>query len=267
MDVFVLGHRGMLGHVVCRYLSEQGIRVVTSDERYTAAAVDPLVGTVRESECPWVVNAIGLIKQKSVDAAALMRINAQLPAQLKAQLKPFQRIIHPSTDCVFSGKSGGYGRKDHCDATDDYGFSKLLGEAPAELGRFQVFRTSIIGPELSRGHGLMGWFLRQTTEVKGFVNHRWNGITTLEWAKLCGEYIAGRLVPADEVVQFGTTSAVSKFELLQMVRGRWEHPINIVPVNAPDSIDRTLVPDLQCKPIDQQLRELREWVGDPPSLQ
>lgn len=259
MSVFVLGHRGMLGHTVQRYLTEQGHKVSTSDLRYTGASDDPLVAAVRASGCRWVVNGIGLIKQKSTHPGDLLLVNARLPAQLKVQLSPDQCVIHPSTDCVFSGRQGKYAATQFPDATDDYGYSKLLGEAPAQLGRFQVLRGSIIGPERAGGHGLMGWFLRQTGPVRGFTNHFWNGITTLEWAKICAEIISGRWIPHQPLLQVGTKDPVSKHDLLRMISSTWGLNTWIEPFEPPEAVDRTLVPELIRNSLGDQLMELRVW--------
>src|SRR6185437_14510266 len=125
--MFVLGHRGMLGHVVARYAAEAGWEVVTSPLRYAAGARDPLVEQVRESGASIVVNCLGLTKQRSDDRAALYMANAVFPVQLAMRMQPTQYLVHASTDCVFAGTRGDYRVDDECDATDAYGFSKLLG--------------------------------------------------------------------------------------------------------------------------------------------
>src|SRR5439155_12267180 len=105
-------HRGMLGHVVALYFRESGFDVVTSEARYTGGPRDDLVEEVRTSQAGWVVNAIGRIKQKSTDAVQLLLTNAQLPVHLAARLRPGQRLLHASTDCVFSGRRGLYHTSD-----------------------------------------------------------------------------------------------------------------------------------------------------------
>ena len=97
----------------------------------------------------------------------------------------------------------------------------------ADDPRCAVIRTSIIGPELGEGHGLMGWFLRQDGEVNGYVNHLWNGITTLEWAKVCFEIISRGDSPRRAIAQPGIEPAVSKYELLALISRVWEKEIRI----------------------------------------
>jgi len=264
-DVFVLGTGGMLGHVVAAWLADCGWKVVRGTARFTGGPDDALVSEARASGCPWVINCVGRIKQKCADADELFRVNARLPAQLKTGLDTHQKVIHPSTDCVFSGRRGWYRVEERPDADDDYGFSKLLGEAPAEAGKFFVVRTSIVGPELGVGHGLMGWFFRQKGSVNGFTNHYWNGITTLEWAKLCHEIMSGKVIGSSmigtSIMQAGVTERVSKFELLGLFGRFWKLDIPIVPLETPSIIDRTLKPEWVRPPLEVQLSELSSWYG------
>jgi dTDP-4-dehydrorhamnose reductase len=154
---------------------------------------------------------------------------------------------------------GNYATDDERDAEDVYGFSKALGEVVAETGKCQIIRASIIGPQLKGGAGLMGWFQSQRTSVKGFTNHHWNGITTLEWAKLASEIMRGELTPARPILQVSSAAPLSKFELLQAISETWAHHINIEPVAAPQRIDRTLAGDLVRSSILSQLREQYAW--------
>lgn len=265
--VFVLGHRGMLGHVAARWFAERGHEVRTTDARYTAAARDPLVEAVRESDARWVVNCLGRIKQKSADPAELYRSNTLLPLQLASRLRPDQHLVHASSDCVFSGTRGGYRADEPGDADDVYGVSKLLGEAVGHAPNATVVRVSIIGPELGDGRGLMGWFLTQPADrpVNGFTDHRWNGITTLEWARLVDgllERLArGTRPPA--LFQPGT-DAISKYELLVQLRDVFATGHEIRPVASGTRVDRTLVPDPHLGALRPQLEALRDWYAPAP---
>lgn len=264
--VFVVGHRGMLGHVVARHLAERGHRVLTSPARYAAGARDPLVEAVRDSRAAWVVNCLGRIWQKSTDPAELHRANALFPIHLGERLHAEQRLLHASTDCVFAGRRGGYRVDDERDAEDIYGVSKLLGEAVARRPRTTVVRTSIVGPErpdaAGAGKGLLAWFLSQPEgePLRGFTNHRWNGITTLEWAKLADELIAaadrGAALPS--VIQ-PATEVVTKYELLCRFRQAFDTAHVIDPVAAAEGADRSLVPTHPRAPIEAQLAELSAW--------
>ncbi len=259
MRVFVLGHRGMLGHVVARFLEQQGCEVVTSPARYGGAARDPLVETVRDSGSAWVVNALGRIKQKTEDPSELYLANSVFPLHLRTRMRPEQRLIHASSDCVFSGRRGQYSIADERDAEDVYGLSKALGEAAAQSDRCWVIRTSIIGPELGKGWGLMGWFLRQSGEVSGYTNHHWNGITTLEWAAIAWELMNGRLSAEGPLIQAGTWPAMSKCEVLRLIGKAWCLAVSVRPTEAKDAVDRTLLPTFKCPDLEHQLSRLRAW--------
>jgi dTDP-4-dehydrorhamnose reductase len=259
MKVFVAGHRGMLGHVAARYFAEHGCRVVTSEQRYQALLHDPLVEEIRNSECSWVVNALGKIKQKCLEPDALFQANTLFPVHLKKRLRRDQRLIYASTDCVFSGRSGHYSIDSEPDPEDVYGLSKLLGECVAEPGRAYVLRTSVIGPESTYGVGLMSWFLQQQGSVRGFVNHLWNGITSLEWSKVCLELMHGQQPLETPLWQVGVWPPVSKYELLQMIGSAWGHGVLIEAVNAPGSVDRSLKPTWVRHALPAQLLELKQW--------
>jgi dTDP-4-dehydrorhamnose reductase len=259
MRVFVLGHRGMLGHVVARFLEQKGCEVVTSPLRYAGAARDPLVETVRNSGCDWVVNALGRIKQKTEDPNELYLANSVFPLHISTRLRSEQRLIHASSDCVFSGRRGRYAIGDERDAEDVYGLSKALGEAAAQSGRCWVIRTSIIGPELGTGWGLMGWFLRQSGEVNGYTNHLWNGITTLDWAEVACELINGQHRAEGPLIQAGTSPAMSKCEVLRLIGKAWGHGVTVRPAEARDAVDRTLLPSLKRPELECQLFALRAW--------
>jgi dTDP-4-dehydrorhamnose reductase len=265
---FVLGHRGMLGHVVARHLESEGIAVRTSDLRYSGSPTDALVEAVRASGAPLVVNCLGRIKQKSTDPADLATANALFPLHLVQRLHAGQHLVHASTDCVFAGTRGSYRVDDERDAADDYGRSKVLGEGVARWPNATVVRVSIIGPDIAgpgaAGRGLLGWMLAQPADVplRGFTNHRWNGITTLEWARVAVELVArrnaGERIPA--VVQPGS-DAVTKHELLGMIREAFDTGHTIEPVEAPEAVDRTLVPTMHRPSIAEQLRAMAAWHG------
>ena len=260
MKVFVLGHRGMLGHVVARYLREQSLEVFTSDLRYTGLPTDSLIEAVRNSPADWVVNAIGKVDVKSTPTTEMMLVNAQLPVHLKSFLRPNQRMIHASSDGVFSGKLGNYDENAERDAEDVYGLSKILAEVVAEPGKALVIRCSIIGPASEQQGGLMQWMMAQSGTVKGFTNHLWNGITTLEWAKISHEIITGKFDSANAIVQAASAEPLSKFEILRQIAQTWDHAVKIEPAEAPVTVNRALNPTLKRAPLLQQLQDLKAWV-------
>jgi dTDP-4-dehydrorhamnose reductase len=265
--VFVLGHRGMLGHVVARLFADRGYSVETSTDRYGGGTRDPLIEAARESGCGAVINCLGSTKRRAGDQAELYASNAIFPAQLVTRLRADQHLIHPSTDCVFEGTRGGYRIDEEPDAADAYGFSKRLGEVIAGRPNVTVLRVSIVGPDRPDGRSLLGWFFRQPagSYVPGYTNHRWNGITTLEWATIALDALqrrhrGQRVAP---ILQPGT-APVTKYELLVAARDVYGRDAHIVPTAAPQSVDRTLVPTDMRDPIGAQLIRMRDWYGPLP---
>lgn len=170
-----------------------------------------------------VINAVGLIKQNVglQDLIATVKINALLPQQLAVECaERGKRLIHVSTDCVFSGRRGGYSENDEPDPIDFYGRSKLLGEVP-EPGL--TLRTSIIGHEVRRHASLVDWFLTHPqTAVQGFDRAIFSGVTTHEFARLLAEVVLPR--PDLTGLYHVSSEPISKYRLLQVVAGQygWE---------------------------------------------
>jgi dTDP-4-dehydrorhamnose reductase len=163
-----------------------------------------------------VINCVGLVKQLSaaLDPLRALPVNAVLPHRLAALCQATgARLIHISTDCVFSGKTGRYVETDVPDADDLYGRSKLLGEV--DYPHAVTLRTSIIGPELNGNHGLVGWFLSQDGPVQGFRRAIFSGLPTVELAAV----IRDRVLPRPELqgLYHVASSPINKFELLRLV--------------------------------------------------
>jgi dTDP-4-dehydrorhamnose reductase len=270
MRVFVLGHRGMLGHVVARAVAGRGHEIVTSSERYDGSPHDPLIETVRASGCPAVLNCLGSVKRRDSDRAELYAVNALLPVHLAVRLRPQQHLVHASTDCVFDGRRGQYRVDEEPSAEDSYGFSKRMGEVIANRPNVTVIRVSVVGPEQrTEARGLLAWFLRQPTdtEIPGYIDWRWNGITTLEWASVALEVVERRRrgEPLAPIVQPGI-APMSKYELLVAFRDVYATGHRVAPSRAPRAIDRTLVPTEERAPIAEQLAQLRAWYGTPVAV-
>ena len=187
--ILVLGHRGMLGNAVYRYFSSlSDYEVLTMVARFEEEGFE---GEIKDKSPDYIINCIGIIPQKNPDVSLYKKTNVELPAVLEGLGIP---TVLPSTDCEFSGTISStkkYTKKDTRDAQDDYGKSK------AEISRLvetlfkntKIIRTSIIGHEERTHLSLLDWFLNSEGSVNGFTNHYWNGITTLEWAKLCKNLI------------------------------------------------------------------------------
>jgi dTDP-4-dehydrorhamnose reductase len=227
---------------------------------------EPFFGKVRQAAPDVVINAMGLIKQKSADVRALTCANAAMPLALRLALPHEVVLVHASTDCVFSGKYGQRRTSDLPDPTDFYGLSKTLGETVADYPNTFVLRVSIIGPEKAEnGKGLFEWFLSQSGKpsVPGYSNHLWNGITTLEWCERVDDLLGagrGELRNRGRLIQLGTRESYSKAEMLRLFCRALGLRTPIDECSAGTALDRTLVPDLVCKPLADQLAELVPWL-------
>lgn len=175
-----------------------------------------------------VVNCIGLIKQRAEaeDPLQALAINASLPHRLARLCELTNaRLVHISTDCVFSGRRGNYLESDEADAQDLYGRSKFLGEV--DYPHAVTLRTSIIGHELSGALGLVNWFLSQQEAVKGYTQAIFSGLPTCELARVLLE----RVLPKPELrgVYHVSAAPISKFDLLQLVNRVYEKGLRIEP--------------------------------------
>ena len=156
-----------------------------------------------------IVNCIGIVKIP-VDNLTRVAVNSLFPLQLARLCKATGiRLIHISTDCVFSGKHGNYSETQTPDPRDAYGQSKLLGEPTNCL----VLRTSMVGRELGSKRGLLEWFLVQNGVVFGYLNHRFNGLTTLALSELICDLI-DQYPTLTGTYHIGTEPAISKYDLL-----------------------------------------------------
>ncbi len=250
MKILILGATGMLGHKLMQVLSKQF--PVTGTLRGSATALSDhlvfsgmhLIGNTRADEITSireaiersdpdvVINCIGIVKQlpEAQDPLKSISINALFPHQL-AQLcrERTIRLIHMSTDCVFSGKKGCYAEDDPSDADDLYGRTKFLGEV-SYPGCLTV-RTSIIGRELGTTHGLVEWFLGQEGKtVPGYKNAIFSGLTTNALAAILGDIIAG-YPDLSGVVQVASRP-ISKYDLLVLLKKVYGIPVDIRPDTA-----------------------------------
>lgn len=258
MNVLILGVTGMLGSTVFRQLSADqryqlwgtlrsagGLRYFPADTHsHLLSNVDVLdqdgLVTVLERVRPNVViNCVGLIKQlaDAKDPLSALPINAMLPHRLaKLCALAGARLIHISTDCVFSGRKGLYAEEDMSDAEDLYGKSKFIGELH-DLPHAITLRTSIIGHELGSNFSLIDWFLAQNGPVKGYTKAIFSGLPTVELARVVKDYV----IPTPELhgLYHVSVAPIDKLALLKLVADVYEKKIEIIP-DAQVCIDRSL---------------------------
>jgi len=261
--ILILGAAGMLGHKLCQRLPGQGYEVVATvrqtRERYApykevfgqtrlvegidAMNFESLAALVKKEKPFAVVNCVGLIKQHREAENRLLAIalNSYLPHRLDALCADEgARLVHFSTDCVFSGHKGQYRESDLSDAEDVYGRSKYLGETEGPAGDAVTLRSSIIGRELiGPKHGLFEWFLGQRGKrIGGFTKAIYTGFTTIEMARIVAKVLAAQK-PLRGVYQVAS-APISKFDLLALLREIGGYPVEI-DANREFACDRSLV--------------------------
>ena len=277
MKVLVLGASGMLGNAVLRFFSASpgfevfgtvrsadSLRLLPADlqqrisysgdvESMDGSYVEGVLQLLDRLHPEVVINCIGVVKQLAAanDVLTALPVNSLLPHRLVRLCRLARaRLIHISTDCVFSGAAGMYREQDTPDASDLYGVSKRLGEVddPQAI----TLRTSIIGPELAGGHGLLAWFLAQRGRVKGFTRAIFSGLPTVELARLMREVV----IPHPELHGLHHVSAepISKYRLLQLFAQVYGVSIEIEP-DAELIIDRSLD--------SSRFRRLTGWTPPP----
>lgn len=255
--VLILGASGMLGHKLLQRLGESGhdvAGVVRADRATSPLAGLPLFAgrnvswnvdamswprlerVLQEHRPEVVVNALGVIKQRTeITAPAIwIQINALLPHLVADTLAVWGgRLIHISSDCVFSGNRGGYLEADFTDADDLYGRTKALGEV-TDRPNAVTLRTSIIGRELHHHRSLLDWLLSQNHgRVQGYSRVIYSGSTTLEMAAVVDRVI--RQHPALHGLYQVATEPITKDALIRQLIEAYRLDIQVTTVDTPVS--------------------------------
>lgn len=256
--ILVLGVTGMLGSAVLRVFSADPLHEVWGTLRNAAALryfpqheqprllcgvnvldQDALTAVMAQLRPDVVINCVGLIKQlaDAKDPLTALPINAMLPHRLARLCELVgARLIHVSTDCVFSGRKGLYQEGDLSDAEDLYGKSKCIGELH-DLPHAITLRTSIIGHELGSSYALVDWFLSQQGGVKGFTKAIFSGLPTVELARVMKDFVIPH--PRLNGLYHVAAAPIDKFKLLSLVAVQYAKQIEIRPDDAL-VIDRSL---------------------------
>ena len=240
-----MGASGMLGNAVLRMFAQSPEYEVYGTVRSPSSAAllpatvrdrliagievtdpDSLLRAFDEARPVAVINCVGLVKQLAAanDPLDAIPLNAILPHRLaRICAATGARLVHLSTDCVFSGTRGMYREDDFADADDLYGRSKFLGETAAP--HTITLRTSIIGHELAGARSLVGWFLAQTGPVKGFARAIFSGLPTVEIARVIRDHVLPR--PALAGLYHLSAEPISKYDLLRLIGERYGKDIAI----------------------------------------
>jgi dTDP-4-dehydrorhamnose reductase len=266
-----MGASGMAGHTISMYLGEQG-HDVTGFDMLPVKHCKSIVGNARDTETiremitegkyDSVINCIGILNQFAESNKELATfLNSYFPHFLASVTRDMDtQIIHMSTDCVFSGKHGGYKEDDLRDGETFYDRSKALGELDDDKNI--TLRNSIVGPDINpKGIGLMNWFMQQSGTINGFTKAIWTGQTTLQLAKTME--VAARQ-KAHGLYNTVPKEPISKYDLLKLLNHYLrDDALTIVPSDAlaaDKSLCRTrfdfeyIIPDYET-----MIRELAVW--------
>jgi len=223
--ILILGATGLIGHQVFMCLKANKDYEVFNFARQRKIAEDTVLLDARnehrleqailEIKPDVIVNCMGiLIAEANRDPENAIFLNAYMPQRLKSIANVLDaKLVHISTDCVFSGKKGTYSETDIKDADDTYGRAKALGEVIESP--HVTLRTSVVGPEIKDGEELFHWFMSQEGKIKGFTKSFWSGVTTLELAKAVGWVIENDIQGLYHVTN---GQPINKFDLLMLFK-------------------------------------------------
>lgn len=238
MKIHILGSTGMLGSCLTKYIkSKKDVEVLVYNRNDFDATHDCKWLDNKISKGDYVINCVGVLKPyvTRTGKTDTIRINALFP-QLIADscAKKGVKVFNISTDCVFTGSKGSYVESDVCDAADLYGITKSINPDPATC-----YRTSFIGEE-SSGVGLIRWLIENKgTDIKGYTNCIWNGLTCLEMSK----YIYKSITTDVDIIglrHIYSPDSVSKYELCSLINEVYDLNIDIKPTVA-TSITGTMI--------------------------
>ena len=275
--VLILGSTGMLGHQVVNYflrfhdydVIDIALRSKLREKTIMLDITDRVAfeKVVIEQSPDFIVNCIGVLIHGSSNVGNAIYLNAYFPHQLKKISKNIDaKLIHISTDCVFSGSKGGYIESDVKDGKGVYPQTKILGEIEDDSNL--TLRTSIIGPELKiNGEGLFHWFMNQQGDISGFTKAIWSGVTTIELAKAVKWSIDNHITGLYHVTN---NTIISKYELLKLFQIHTKKDININRVggnNVDKSfIDTRLLMNYKIPSYDEMISDMATLIGNDRSL-
>ncbi|MDA8957072.1 sugar nucleotide-binding protein [bacterium] len=273
--ILVIGCRGMAGHVVKTYLESiemyevwgiaRGVKPENNLINLDVSGTKELEDILNKGGFDVVINCIGLLNKTAEDNPDLaVWFNSYLPHLLAFYGKKNNfKLIHISTDCVFSGKEGGYKEDSFKNGIGFYAQSKALGEVvnSKEL----TLRTSIIGPELKQnGIGLFHWFMNQTDEIFGFTEAFWSGVTTIELAKGIHEAIKQDLTG---LYHFVNNTKICKFDLVEQFNFIFKDGKTKITPKSNYKIDKSLINtrndfNYEVPAYEVMIKEMKKWILD-----
>ena len=285
--VLVLGATGMLGSMVYGYLDKYSRHKIAGTARnnifpQSFEVFDFFEGEKRYDflkDFDYIINCIGIIKPfcKDDDPKGVFNaisINTLFPRRLSEFLRNSKtKVVQIATDCVYSGRVGQYNEDSVHDALDVYGKTKSLGEVNRD--NLLNIRCSLVGPDKHKKVSLLEWSLNQKdgAKLKGYAHHKWNGVTTLQFAKVCQRIIDNnlfdRLRKTSHIHHYLPNKTVNKYELLKIFAGVFDRNYSIEEVDdVGEPVDRTLSTKFSSlKPVDKNdmkeaVRELKNYSAE-----
>lgn len=278
MKILVLGVSGMVGHTIALYLKEQGHNVLGFARHEVsfipciagnATDIDALRALISHGSFDSIINCIGILNQsaeKHKERAVFL--NSYFPHFLADETEgTATQVIHISTDCVFSGRTGNYTEDSLRDGETFYDRTKALGEL--EDSKNITLRSSIVGPDINpNGIGLFNWFMKQSGEIYGYTGAMWTGVTTLQLAKIIERAAEQKAHGLYNIVH---DHNISKYDLLRLFnRYLRNDTVEIIPHDeflADKTLVRTRFDFAETVPgYDTMVREMADWLKTHASL-
>jgi len=268
MKIIIFGSNGMLGNYVKTFLTQKKYEIIALTRKdfdlcnINIIELDIFMKKINLMENDIIINCCGIIPQSSayrnVNKQMYYKINSIFPIILSSICDKYNvKMIHITTDCVFSGKNGNYNENSVHDEINDYGVSKSLGE----LCKATIIRTSIIGEEIYNKCSLLEWVKSNYNgKINGFNNHYWNGVTCLELSKIIDNIIINNNFWVG-VRHIHSPNKVSKYELVKMINDVYNLNIKINELET-EIIDKSLctIYDLNkfnVLELHEQIKELK----------
>jgi dTDP-4-dehydrorhamnose reductase len=243
MEIYILGSTGMLGRYVTKYLAQQNKvveinRDIIDASQQTEQSLELVLTSSGVKEGDVIINCMGTIKPRVDQLGDLnaVLVNSVFPRLLANVCeKNNWNMIHPTTDCVYTGNKGSYSEEDKYDVNDVYGMSKAMGEP----NNCTVVRTSIIGEEIGQNRSLVEWVKSNAgKEIFGFTNHLWNGVTCLQFGKICETII--KTNNYWKGIKHLHSNTLNKKELVETISEVYDLNITVNAKETPISCDRSL---------------------------
>jgi len=277
LKVLLLGSAGMAGHVLKEELSRNITNIelvdIARSSQYTRPTIQmdvtnfiELENLIANSNFDYIINSVGILNKTAEDNPdRAILINSYLPHFLEKVTENHKtKIIHISTDCVFSGKKGAYVETDLRDGIGFYAQTKALGELINN--KDLTIRTSIVGPDLNKtGIGLFNWFIKQNGSVNGYTKAFWSGVTTIQLAKSIKEII-NLNIPITGLMHLTNNDKISKYNLLILFKKIFE--LNNIDVEESHTyeVDKSLINTrndyfINIPSYEQMIIEMKEWIN------